>query len=158
MAFQHDELGVAMEVLIPLYEVAGEPRQAYYLAQIYCARSQQAGSESTALDDCHRAIELAQHALQSDLHRAQASALLQQLEDEQARLSTTQLTDISQLDAQPSDVKERTEWQASPVAEIPLDRPVLQGTHKTPAPKKRSNRVRTYWSRLKHKWLHKLKW
>jgi hypothetical protein len=158
IALQHDELGMAMEILTPLYEIAGEPRQAYHLAKIYHARSQQAVSESVALDNCNHAIELAQQALKSDRHHVHATVLLQTLEEEHARLVASQLTDIAQHADQPGDTEDMTELQMNLVAALPLSRPNSQAANDTPPDgENRCNRRRSFWSRLKHKWLPKLR-
>ncbi len=90
IAFQCGAFDMAVDMLAPLYEIAVETRQAYYLAKSHHARSLQADSVSTALDECERAIPLAQHALQSDIHHRYAEVSLMQLEEDRTRLREAQ--------------------------------------------------------------------
>ena len=59
IAVQRQEVAQALEILIPLYDLTAQPRQAYYLAEAYALRSQQATSSADQLASCARALEFA---------------------------------------------------------------------------------------------------
>jgi tetratricopeptide (TPR) repeat protein len=148
IALQCEELDMAIEILEALYEILGEPRQAYHLAKSYQARSQQAVSESAAWDDCKRAIALAQQALESELHGAYATVLLEQLEADQARLAAAQRPEIPERNPQPDHPDNVTERQVMPVSAFPPEVRVSQD---------RFSFLLGLWWRLKRGWLRKSK-
>lgn len=74
---QRGEVALALQVLPPLYALLAQPQQAYYLTEAYYARSLQAAAVTDQLHDCTRALDYAQEALNSPLHRQRASPLLQ---------------------------------------------------------------------------------
>jgi tetratricopeptide (TPR) repeat protein len=67
IAVQQGDAARALEILVPLYDRMAQPRQAYYLAEAYALRSQQATSVADQLSDCSRALHYAQQALHSSL-------------------------------------------------------------------------------------------
>jgi tetratricopeptide (TPR) repeat protein len=98
IAVQQGEAARALEILVPLYDLAAQPRQAYYLAEAYALRSQQAASGTDQLADCARALQYAQQALHSSLHRQRTSALLQQIQEQHDCLTATQQHTAALLD------------------------------------------------------------
>jgi hypothetical protein len=80
----------ALEILVPLYNCLAQPRQAYYLAEAYALRSQQATSVADQLSDCARALQYAQQALHSSLHRQRTSALVQHIQVQYDSLTAAQ--------------------------------------------------------------------
>lgn len=156
IALQCEEVGMSIEILAPLYEIVGEPRQAYYLAQAYRARCQQAESEPAALADCERAITLARHALESDLHRAYAEVVLAQLEEDRERLLAAQLLDMPQPDHKLGETEDMTELQAIPSEASTLEMQASQGEKGMSTSVKRSGWMRNWWSGIRHRWLQKL--
>lgn len=90
IAVQQGNAARALEILVPLYDLLAQPRQVYYLAEAYALRSQQATSVADQLSDCARALQYAQQALHSSLHRQRTSALVQHIQAQYDSLSTTQ--------------------------------------------------------------------
>jgi tetratricopeptide (TPR) repeat protein len=80
IAVQQGDAARALEILEPLYACTAQPRQAYYLAEAYALRSQQATSSADQLADCSRALQYAQQAFHSSLHRQRTSALVQHIQ------------------------------------------------------------------------------
>jgi tetratricopeptide (TPR) repeat protein len=87
IAVQRGEVTSALEMLLPLYALAAQPRQAYYLAQAYYARGQQAAVLTDQLQDGARALQYAQHALSSVPHQQLTSALVQEIQAFQHHLT-----------------------------------------------------------------------
>jgi tetratricopeptide (TPR) repeat protein len=98
IAVQRQEVTQALEILVPLYEFTAQPRQAYYLAEAYALRSQQAPASADQLADCARALELAQEALRSSLHRQPTSELVQRIEAQYQCLTAAQQREAAVLD------------------------------------------------------------
>jgi hypothetical protein len=88
VAVQRQEWQRAIEVLTPLYAMSAQPRQAYYLARAYYARSQQAAPGLAALQDSEQALQYVRYALKETPALAEASALLRQVEAQHHRLMT----------------------------------------------------------------------
>lgn len=87
IAVQRGDVTPALQVLTPLYALVAQPRQAYYLAEAYYARSQQAAAPVDQLQDCARALQYAQHALTSVPHRQRTNALVQEIQAYHSRLT-----------------------------------------------------------------------
>ncbi|MEE9149255.1 MAG: hypothetical protein V3U27_17880 [Candidatus Tectomicrobia bacterium] len=87
IAVQRREVAYALDLLEPLYALQGQPLQAYYLAEAYYLRSQVAMADVDRLQDCERALQHAQHALDSVPHRKDVATLVQQVQVEYARLT-----------------------------------------------------------------------
>ena len=83
---------------MPLYDRMAQPRQAYYLAEAYALRSQQATSVTDQLSDCSRALQYAQQALHSSLHRQRTSALVQHIQAQYDSLTAAQQRVTALLD------------------------------------------------------------
>jgi tetratricopeptide (TPR) repeat protein len=98
IAVQQGEAARALEILMPLYDHVAQPRQAYYLAEAYALRSQQATSVADQLSDCSRALQYAQQALHSSLHRQRTSALMQHIQTQYDSLTTAQQRATALLD------------------------------------------------------------
>src|SRR5262249_26227279 len=81
-----------------LYDRIAQPRQAYYLAEAYALRSQQATSVADQLSDCNRALQYAQQALHSSLHRQRTTALLQHIQAQYDSLTAAQQRVTALLD------------------------------------------------------------
>jgi tetratricopeptide (TPR) repeat protein len=90
VAVQQEDAVRAIDLLVPMYDLMAQPRQAYYLAEAYALRSQQATSVADQLSDCARALQYAQQALHSSLHRQRTSALVQYIQAQYDRLSAAQ--------------------------------------------------------------------
>jgi tetratricopeptide (TPR) repeat protein len=90
IAVQQGDAVRALEILGPLYDRVAQPRQAYYLAEAYALRSQQGTSVADQLSDCSRALQYAQQALHSSLHRQRTSALVQHIQAQYDSLSAAQ--------------------------------------------------------------------
>lgn len=90
VAVQRQEWQRAIEVLTPVYAMSAQPRQAYYLARAYYARSQQTTPGVGALHDSAQALRYVQYTLTEAPSLAQASALLRQIEAQHQRLMTVQ--------------------------------------------------------------------
>jgi len=88
----------ALAVLLPVYALVAQPRQAYYLAEAYYARSQQAATVADQLQECARALQYGQQALDSTLHRQRTSALLEEIQATQARLSAAGRREVRMTD------------------------------------------------------------
>jgi tetratricopeptide (TPR) repeat protein len=98
IAVQQGEAARALEILVPLYNRMAQPRQAYYLAEAYALRSQQATSVADQLSDCSRALQYAQQALHSSLHRQRTSALVQHIQAQYDSLTAAQQRATALLD------------------------------------------------------------
>ena len=98
IAVQQGEAAPALEILVPLYDLTAQPRQAYYLAEAYALRSQQAVAVADQLSDCAQALQYAQQALHSSLHRQRTSALLQQIQEQYDCLTAAQQRTVALLD------------------------------------------------------------
>jgi hypothetical protein len=83
---------------VPLYDRVAQPRQAYYLAEAYALRSQQTTSVADQLSDCSRALQYAQQALHSSLHRQRTSALVQHIQAQYDSLTAAQQRATALLD------------------------------------------------------------
>jgi tetratricopeptide (TPR) repeat protein len=90
IAVQQGDAARALEILEPLYNCMTQPRQAYYLAEAYALRSQQATSGADQLSDCSRALQYAQQALHSSLNRQRTSALVQHIQAQYDTLTAAQ--------------------------------------------------------------------
>jgi len=88
VAVQRQEWQRALEVLTPLYAISAQPRQAYYLACAYYARSQQVAPGLGALHDCEQALQYIQNALREAPSLALGLALLRQIEAHHQTLMT----------------------------------------------------------------------
>jgi len=88
VAVQRQEWQRAIEVLTPLYAMSAQPRQAYYLAVAYYARSKQATPGVGALHDSERALQYVQYMLKEAPALAEAPALLRQIEAHHQTLMT----------------------------------------------------------------------
>jgi len=88
VAVQRQEWQRAIAMLTPLYAMSAQPRQAYYLALAYYARSQQAAPGVEALQDTEQALQYVQYTLQEAPSLAEASALRRQIEAHHQRLMT----------------------------------------------------------------------
>ncbi len=88
VAVQRQEWQRAIDVLTPLYAMSAQPRQSYYLALAYYARSQQAAPGVGALHDSEQALQYVQHTLKEAPSLAEASALLRQIEAHHQTLMT----------------------------------------------------------------------
>ena len=98
IAVQQGDAARALEILVPLYDRIAQPRQAYYLAEAYALRSQQATSVADQLSDCSRALQYAQQALHSSLHRQRTSALVQHIQAQYDSLTAAQQRVTALLD------------------------------------------------------------
>jgi hypothetical protein len=98
IAMQQGEVTLALEVLLPLYALVAQPRQAYYLAAAYYARGQQAAALADQLQDCTRALQYAQHALTSVPHRQRTSALVQEIQAFHHRLTAARQHEVVMMD------------------------------------------------------------
>ena len=98
IAVQQGDAARALEILVPLYDRIAQPRQAYYLAEAYALRSQQAASVADQLSDCSRALQYAQQALHSSLHRQRTSALVQHIQAQYDSLTAAQQRVTALLD------------------------------------------------------------
>jgi hypothetical protein len=98
IAVQRGEVTPALEVLLPLYALVAQPRQAYALAAAYYARSQRTASVTDQLQDCERALQYAQHALTSVPHRQLTSALVQEIQACHQRLTAARQHEVAMLD------------------------------------------------------------
>jgi tetratricopeptide (TPR) repeat protein len=98
IAVQQGNATRALDILVPLYDRIAQPRQAYYLAEAYALRSQQATSVADQLSDCSRALQYAQQALHSSLHRQRTSALMQHIQAQYNSLSAAQQRVTALLD------------------------------------------------------------
>jgi tetratricopeptide (TPR) repeat protein len=98
IAVQQGEAARALEILVPLYDRVAQPRQAYYLAEAYALRSQQATSVADQLSDCSRALQYAQQALHSSLYRQRTSALVQHIQVQYDSLTAAQQRATALLD------------------------------------------------------------
>jgi hypothetical protein len=98
IAVQQGNATRALEILVPLYDRMAQPRQAYYLAEAYALRSQQATSVADQLSDCSRALQYAQQALHSSLHRQRTSALMQHIQAQYDSLTAAQQRVMALLD------------------------------------------------------------
>lgn len=98
IAVQRGEVTPALEVLLPLYALVAQPRQAYALAAAYYARSQRAASVTDQLQDCERALQYAQHALTSVPHQQLTSALVQEIQACHHRLTAARQHEVAMLD------------------------------------------------------------
>jgi tetratricopeptide (TPR) repeat protein len=98
IAVQQGEAARALEILVPLYDRLAQPRQAYYLAEAYALCSQQATSVADQLSDCSRALQYAQQALHSALHRQRTSALVQHVQARYDSLTAAQQRVTALLD------------------------------------------------------------
>jgi hypothetical protein len=90
IAVQQGDAARALEILVPLYDLMAQSRQSYYLAEAYALRSQQAPSVADQLSDCSRALQYAQQALHSSLHRQRTSALVQHIQAQYDSLTAAQ--------------------------------------------------------------------
>src|SRR5215471_5267678 len=90
IAVQQGDAARALEILVPLYDRIAQPRQAYYLAEAYALRSQQATSVADQLSDCSRALQYAQQALHSSLHWQRTNALVQHIQAQYNSLTAAQ--------------------------------------------------------------------
>ncbi len=90
VAVQRHEWQQALQVLLPLYTFHAQPRQVYYLAIAYYARSQQAPTGSEALQASERALRYAEEALQAAPTLAEAGELVQQITAHRQMLTTRQ--------------------------------------------------------------------
>ena len=97
-AVQQGDATRALEILVPLYDCIAQPRQAYYLAEAYALRSQQAMSVADQLSDCTRALQYAQQAFDSSLHRQRTSALVQHIQAQYDSLTAAQQRMTALLD------------------------------------------------------------
>jgi hypothetical protein len=97
-AVQQGDATRALEILVPLYDCIAQPRQAYYLAEAYALRSQQATSGAEQLSDCTRALQYAQQAFHSSLHRQRTSALVQHIQAQYDSLTAAQQRVTALLD------------------------------------------------------------
>jgi tetratricopeptide (TPR) repeat protein len=98
IAVQQGDAARGLEILVPLYDLMAQPRQAYYLAEAYALRSQQATSITDQLSDCGRALQYAQQAMHSSLHRQRTSALVQQIQAQYDCLTAAQQRATALLD------------------------------------------------------------
>jgi tetratricopeptide (TPR) repeat protein len=98
IAVQQGDAARALEILVPLYDRIAQPRQAYYLAEAYALRSQQAMSVADQLSDCSRALQYAQQVLHSSLHRQRTSALVQHIQARYDSLTAAQQRVTALLD------------------------------------------------------------
>jgi len=98
IAVQQGEAARALEILVPLYDHIAQPRQAYYLAEAYALRSQQATSVADQFSDCSHALQYAQQALHSSLHRQRTSALVQHIQAQYDSLTAAQQRVTALLD------------------------------------------------------------
>jgi tetratricopeptide (TPR) repeat protein len=98
IAVQQGDAARALEILVPLYDCMVQPRQAYYLAEAYALRSQQATSVADQLSDCARALQYAQQAFHSHLHRQRTSALVQHIQARYDSLTVAQQRVTALLD------------------------------------------------------------
>jgi hypothetical protein len=98
IAVQQGDATRALDILVPLYDRIAQPRQAYYLAEAYALRSQQAPSVADQLSDCSRALQYAQQALHSSLHRQRTSALVQHIQAQYDSLTAAQQRVTALLD------------------------------------------------------------
>jgi tetratricopeptide (TPR) repeat protein len=98
IAVQQGDATRALEILVPLYDRIAQPRQAYYLAEAYALRSQQVTSVADQLSDCARALQYAQQALHSSLHRQRTSALVQHIQAQYDSLTAAQQRVTALLD------------------------------------------------------------
>jgi tetratricopeptide (TPR) repeat protein len=98
IAVQQGDTARALGILVPLYDRMAQPRQAYYLAEAYALRSQQATSVAGQLSDCARALQYAQQALHSSLHRQRTSALVQHIRAQYDSLTAAQQRVTALLD------------------------------------------------------------
>jgi hypothetical protein len=90
IAVQQGKAARALEILVPLYDRVAQPRQAYYLAEAYALCSQQATPVADQLSDCSRALQYAQQAFHSSLHRQRTSALVQHIQEQYDSLTAAQ--------------------------------------------------------------------
>jgi hypothetical protein len=95
---QRQEFEQTLAVLLPVYARVAQPRQAYYLAEAYYARSQQAAIVADQLQECARALQYGQHALASTLHLHRTSALLEEIQATHARLSAARRREVRMTD------------------------------------------------------------
>jgi len=98
IAVQQGDAARALEILGPLYDRIAQPRQAYYLAEAYALRSQQATSVADQLSDCTRALQYAQQAFHSSLHRQRTSALVRHIQAQYDSLIAAQQRVTALLD------------------------------------------------------------
>jgi tetratricopeptide (TPR) repeat protein len=98
IAVQQGEAARALEILVPLHALTAQPRQAYYLAEAYALRCQQAVLVADQLSDCAQALQYAQQALHSSLSRQRTSALLQQIQEQYDGLTAVQRHTVALLD------------------------------------------------------------
>jgi tetratricopeptide (TPR) repeat protein len=98
IAVQQGDAARALEILVPLYDLVAQPRQAYYLAEAYALRSQQATVLADQLADCARALQYAQRALHSSLHQQRTRALVQHIQAQYDSLTAAQQRVTALLD------------------------------------------------------------
>ena len=98
IAIQQGDAARALEILVPLYDLMAQPRQAYYLAEAYALRSQQATLVVDQLSNCARALQYAQRAFHSSLHRQRTSALVQHIQAQYDCLTAAQQRTAALLD------------------------------------------------------------
>jgi hypothetical protein len=75
-------------ILTPLYAVAAQPRQAYYLAEAYFTRSKQTMSVADQLYDSEQALQYVQSAMADPTLASVAATLLHQLQEHHQTLMT----------------------------------------------------------------------
>lgn len=80
VAIQRQAWQSALAMLLPLYAMSAQPRQAYYLALAYYEQSRHAASAASALRDSSTAWRYVQAALTADPTMAEATRLRQALE------------------------------------------------------------------------------
>src|SRR5207249_1192247 len=91
---QRREWEQALAMLLPVYARVAQPSQAYYLAQVYHARSQHAATAADQLQACDSALQYARHTLDSPLHRQHTRVLLAKIEATQARLQAARRREV----------------------------------------------------------------